>query len=281
MRRSPKREHPSRNSATYSTEIMALPQFFLENQVLAEEEAAVFALRLTKDDVQHARVLRLREDEHIAVIDAVQDYFECVIISFDQDTVLVQIASRFEEDKQRPTVVLVQGLAKGEKMDMIIRHATELGVQAFVPFAAARSVVKLADKKAEDKVRRWQAIAKSAAMQSGQHAIPEVSSVLSLQEVCEFVAGASVVVICWEEERTETIHSLVGAVLARLRIAPEDARVAVIVGPEGGLTETEVDALRAANSRAGTVSLGSSILRTETAGIVAPALVFYDLEHLQ
>lgn len=260
---------------------MALPRFFLENQVLAEAAAGTFALRLSEEDMRHARVLRLKAPEHIAVIDAAQDYFECALVSFDNETLMVEISSREDVDVQRPTLVLVQGLAKGEKMDMIIRHATEVGVQAFVPFEAARSVVKLNEKKAEEKQRRWQSIAKSAAMQSGQNLVPEVAAPQTLKEVCSFIAGATMVLICWEEERAETIHSFVGHALAKQQTMPEDARVVVIVGPEGGLTEGEVSAFCAANACAQPVSLGPSILRTETAGIVAPALVLYELENLQ
>lgn len=133
---------------------MALPQFFLDHQIIAEETASSFPLRLSDEDFRHARVLRLKPGEHIAVIDAMLDYFECEIVAFDHDTLMVQITNAFGKDIQRPAVVLVQGLAKGDKMDMIIRHATELGVAGFIPFVGSRSIVKLDQKKEKNRVHR-------------------------------------------------------------------------------------------------------------------------------
>ena len=258
---------------------MSLQHFYLENQVLALESEAVFPLRLSRDDAKHARVLRLAAGEHVAVVDAARDYFECEIVSFDGEVPLVRISQHLEAGAQGPSVVLVQGLAKGDKMETVIRHATELGVSAFVPLACERSVVKLDAKKGAAKVERWQAIAKSAAMQSGQPFVPEVAQPHTLRETCELLKEATAVLICWEEaphtaRLADALHRGMAAVGCRV---PADARVAVVVGPEGGLTQGEVDALLACNDRASLVSLGSSILRTETAGIVAPALVLYEL----
>ena len=98
---------------------MSLPHFFLREQVLAFESAPVFALHLDADDTKHAKVLRLAVGEHIAVVDAVSDYFECEIVSFEGDELSVSIAQKLSS-YARPEVVLVQGLAKGEKMDTIV-----------------------------------------------------------------------------------------------------------------------------------------------------------------
>ena len=172
---------------------MSLQHFYLEDQVLGEEVGEVFPLRLSIDDAKHARVLRLASKEHIAVIDAVQDYFECEVVAFDDALPLVRIARRFEAEPDGPTVLLVQGLAKGDKMETVIRHATELGVAGFVPYTADRSIVKLDRKKAAARTERWRAVAKSAAMQSGQRSVPEVCKPALLDEVCGILANASAV----------------------------------------------------------------------------------------
>ena len=138
---------------------MSLPRFFLENQVLAAETEAVFPLRLESDDAKHARVLRLAAGEHIAVIDADQDYFECKIVDFTDELPLVSIARHEDASEAGPQVILLQGLAKGDKMETVIRHATEVGVAAFVPLACARSIVKLDAKKAAAKTERWRGAA--------------------------------------------------------------------------------------------------------------------------
>ncbi len=257
---------------------MSLPRFFLENQVLAAETEAVFPLRLAADDARHAKVLRLAAGEHIAVIDAAQDYFECVIADFSDGLPLVSIARHDDGGVSGPQVVLLQGLAKGDKMETVIRHATEVGVAAFVPLACARSVVKLAGKKAATKTERWRAIAKSAAMQSGQLRIPEVSEPVGVRAAAEMIVGATCVLVCWEEApETARLSEAVQGALVATRTPAADARVAVVVGPEGGLTEDEVQVLLACNPRARLVTLGPSILRTEPAGTVAPALALYEL----
>lgn len=259
---------------------MSLPQFFLDDQVLAREGQATFPLRLSRDDAKHARVLRLAPGEHIAVVDAARDYFECEIVDFTDEIPLVRIAAKLDAADDEPTVILVQGLPKGDKLELVIRHATEIGVSGFVPMKCARSIVKLDEKKAHSKVERWSSIAKSAAMQAGRRLIPEVSMPMTVRETCDLLKEATAVLICWEEapqtaNLAEALHAGLAACGADRN--PADARIAVVVGPEGGLSQDEVDALLACNPRAALVSLGSSILRTETAGLIAPALALYEL----
>ncbi len=266
---------------------MSLPHFFLTDQVIAEEADQVFSLELDRDDAKHARVLRLAPGEHLAVIDAEGYYFECEITSFDEGLPLVKVAQRLDAPPSPAQVCLVQGLAKGDKMETVIRHATELGVSRFIPFAAARSIMKVDARKVDAKVARWQAIAKSAAMQSGQTCLPQVAAPVGLKGLACELRDFDAVLICWEEAPgTCLISEALSCVTERLArvdgAAGSDAvpRIAVVVGPEGGLASQEVDALLAANDHARLVSLGSSILRTETAGVVAPALVLYELGQL-
>ena len=259
---------------------MSLHRFFLENQVLAQESAEEFALRLSADDLKHARVLRLQVGEHIAVIDAATDYFECEIVSFDDD-VRVRIASHETSEEPGPQVILLQGLAKGDKFDDVVRHATEIGVAAFIPLVCERSVVKLDEKKAAARVARWENIAKSAAMQAGLRSIPEIAQPATVREACEMIAGATCVLVAWEEAGKLTIKEALQNALAATLTPVEDARVAVVVGPEGGLTQAEVEQLVASNAHGFAVTLGPNILRTETAGLIAPAIAIYELGGLQ
>ena len=257
---------------------MSLPHFFLENQVLSLEAEQEFTLQVSADDAKHAKVLRLQPGEHIAVVDASSDYFECEVASFDSGVLRVAIAQRLDAPK-RPRVTLVQGLAKGDKMDSIVRHATEVGICTFVPLVCERSVVKLDAKKAAARQARWKAIAKSASMQSGRSNMPEVSLPMRVAEAAKALAGSPAVLVCWEEAPLEsTIHCALDQLLAGKGENPADAHVAIVIGPEGGLAEAEVQTFLSVCPNARAVSLGSSILRTETAGIVAPALVMYELE---
>lgn len=256
---------------------MSLHRFFLDAQVLAAEEAGAFPLRLAEDDRRHAKALRLAPGEHIAVIDAADDYFECEVASVADGIPIVRISQHLDPPAM-PTVVLAQGLPKGDKMDEVIRHATELGVAAFVPLACERSVVRLDGQKAAKRTARWRAIAKSAAMQSGQPRIPEVSEPMGVDGACALFAECTAVIACWEEAPgAASLREAIARALARTSTPPADARIAVVVGPEGGLAEAEVGRLLACNRDAVLVTLGPSILRTETAGVVAPALVLYEL----
>ncbi len=260
---------------------MSIPHFYLENQVVASEEAEAFPLRLSPGDVKHARALRLAPGEHMAVIDAAGDYFECEIVAFSDAIPLVRIAQHGRDVPERPSIVLVQGLAKGDKMDTVVRHATELGVGAIVPLACERAVVRLDAKKAQAKTERWRAVAKSAAMQSGQPRLAEVTLPQSVEQAASLVAQAHAVLVCWEEApQSAFLDDALERALDAQCMPARDARVAVVVGPEGGLAPCEVDAFLSCSDYASLVTLGPSILRTETAGIVAPALIMHALERV-
>ncbi len=252
---------------------MSLHHFFLDGQVLADLGASEFALSLSEEDAKHARVLRLSPGEHIGVVDAARDYFELEILSAD-DGIVARIAQRLDAPRASVSVTLVQGLAKGDKMDDIVRHATEVGIDAFVPLSSSRCVMKLDAKKVKSRVARWQAIAHSAAMQSGRMTEPVVLPPQTVGQVAQMLADFDCVLVCWEEcPATKTIAAALASTLGD-SAAADCARIAVVVGPEGGLSADEVERLTAGDA-ACPVTLGPSILRTETAGVVAPALVLY------
>ncbi len=261
---------------------MALPHFFLETQILEHELEPMFSLRLSKDDLAHARVLRLKPPEHIAVIDATGVYYECKIVQFDAAGLFVRISRKAADaNSQRPWLTLALGLSKANKMDMVMRSATELGVNAFIPFSCERSVVKLDERKNETRLSRWRAILKSAAMQSGQVRIPELDTPKTFDELCLCAEHAHLVLICWEEEEEAQLGDVLVRALLTQGIRLEDARILLIIGPEGGLSFSEIALIQASNPFAFTVSLGPSILRTETAGIIAPALTLYELDRMK
>lgn len=251
---------------------MSLHRFFLKDQVLSQETEEVFCLRLCDEDVRHAKVLRLREGEHIAVVDASSDYFECEICSMDGG-ISVRIARRCELETAPFDVVLVQGVAKGDKMDSIVRHATEIGVSEIVPALFARSVVKLNSANALKKQSRWQSIAKSAAMQSGRMDIPAIAAPSEIESICASLSSADRVLVFWEEAApTDTISAALESIKSI-----ENATVAVVVGPEGGLDKKEIELILRTCGNAKVVTLGDTILRTETAALIASALTIYEL----
>jgi 16S rRNA (uracil1498-N3)-methyltransferase len=159
-------------------------------------------------------------------------------------------------------LTLAQGVPKGDKMDGIVRMATELGVTRVVPLLTARTVVRLEPARWGSRLGRWRRIATEAAQQSGRATVPDIAGPREVAPWASEAAVAGLLVCLWEEER-EGLDK-------RLPSGPR-ARVTVIVGPEGGLTPDEVQGL----TRAGAVvaGLGPRLLRTETAGAVAVALL--------
>lgn len=249
-----------------------MPRFFLDEQVISEVLSDVFPLDLAPDDAKHAKVLRLSSGEHIAVVDASSDYFELEIVEVRDSGLLCKISSRGAHAPAFPKVSVFQGLPKGDKLDAVVRQGTEIGVSEFVPFECSRSVVKLDPKKAEKRTSRLRSIAKSAAMQAGREKIPDVSEICSFDDAVGRLAEHDAAIVFWEESPAEArVHEF----LESLGSAIEN--IAIVVGPEGGFSDGEVERMLAANAQSSPATLGNSILRTETAGVVAAAIVIYEL----
>ena len=166
-------------------------------------------------------------------------------------------------------LVLAQGLAKGEKMDFIIQKAVEMGAYSVIPVAMEHSVVRLDGVKAAKKVERWQKIAESAAKQSKRDLIPQVQPVQSMAEMLTS-CDCETKIIAYECEDRLSLKAALQAAGAAGGIH----ELLLIIGPEGGISEGELELARQAG--AVPVSLGRRILRAETAGLVAMSAIFYE-----
>ena len=217
-------------------------------------------------------VLRMQPGDTVQV--AADDGIRFVgrITELGRNTVTVREVEILHESHE-PTVrlALLQGLAKGEKMDWIVQKAVEIGVSDLYPVAMAHSVVRLESGRAEKKVERWQKIAESAAKQSKRDVVPRVHPVLPLDKALEDAACELTVLAYESEDRTG---------LKEVLRAHEGARsVAVVIGPEGGIATEEADLAKAHGAVA--ASLGPRILRTETAGLVACVAILYETDNLE
>ncbi|HZF05099.1 MAG TPA: 16S rRNA (uracil(1498)-N(3))-methyltransferase [Patescibacteria group bacterium] len=203
-----------------------------------------------------ARVLRLRPGDTVLASDgAGHDYTVRLDAVRPRATgVVVGVAETAGESPL--AVTLVQGLPKGDKLETIVRAATELGVARVVPAIAARTVVRLADGQAAARLARWQRVAREAAKQCGRRVVPDVAPPRPLEACLDEAREADLALCLWEGDAPP-----LGAALAE---AKRPRRVVVLVGPEGGLDHREIDAARARGWRV--VGLGGRILRTETAG---------------
>ena len=211
-------------------------------------------------DVNHiVHVLRMKVGEEVSVHDDVNRKYLCRIEKLLEERVVLSIVEQQESDTELSCpIYLFQGLPKGDKMEWIIQKCVELGVHAIVPVATKRAVVKLDEKKAQKKVNRWNAIAESAAKQSGRGIVPEVLPVMKWKEALEYARQLDVKMIPYE------------------KAAGINATVGIFIGPEGGFEEAEVEAAKAMG--AVPVTLGKRILRTETAGMTILSILMYHLE---
>ena len=167
-------------------------------------------------------------------------------------------------------ITAVSSLAKGEKMELIIQKAVEIGVAEIFPLAMDHSVVVLDRSKAGKKTERWQKIAEAAAKQSKRDMIPDVHEVMKLSQVLQEEKW-DLLVIAYESENRISLKEV-------LQAHKNAKSIGVIIGPEGGLSNEEVKAAQEAGGIA--VSLGRRILRTETAGLVAAAAILYETDNL-
>ena len=243
-------------------------QFFVEPEQIGPEWATI-----TGPDVNHIRnVLRMRPGEAVRISDGKGSCYDGTIDTLQSDEIIVRLTGEKMESTELPVeVVLFQGLPKSDKMEWIIQKNTELGVGAIVPVATSRAVVKLDEKKADSKVKRWNGIAEAAAKQSKRTLIPEVRSVLSFKQALAESATFDVKLMPYENaEGMAFTRKCIG------EIRP-GAKVAVFIGPEGGFSEEEVKT--ASEMGFLPITLGRRILRTETAGMSVLSMISYALEN--
>lgn len=224
-------------------------------------------------DVNHIRnVLRMKAGQELSVSNGRDGReYRCGILALEEDKVICELRFVKEDKVELPSrVYLFQGLPKGDKMELIIQKAVELGVYQVIPVAAKRCVVKLDDKKAAARLARWQGIAEAAAKQSRRAIVPEVKQVLPFPRAAEYASRAKLRLIPYElAEDMEKTRSLIDG------LEPGDD-VAVFIGPEGGFEESEI--ALAGEKGIVPVTLGRRILRTETAGLTVLSWLAYRLE---
>ena len=246
-----------------------MQRFFVEPYQVLEEEHRI---TLTGPDLNHMKnVLRMRPGEEFLVSGGGNDLL-CAVESLDADFVSARILGEQPSRELPAGIWLFQGLPKSDKMELIIQKAVELGAAGIIPVATKNAVVKLDAKKEESRLRRWQAIAESAAKQSKRSLVPEIGRVLSFKEAVARMDrdGFDLRLIPYENERG------MEATREAFARAGEAKRIAVFIGPEGGFDETEVNLARSADILP--VSLGKRILRTETAGLAVLAALMLRLE---
>ena len=234
---------------------------------LAEE------IEITGGDAHHlARVMRAQIGDEIVVADGEGRTAGMRVSGIDRDAVRLHLLEYLAPEVSASTeVILVQALLKGEKMDVVVQKAVELGASALYPIETEHVVVRYDAKKVAAKSVRWQKIADEAAKQCGRSALMRVAAVAPLSALLQdadlFDAPDTAAVFCYEAERTQSMRTVLRSVDAR--------RIVLIVGAEGGFSPTEAATIRAAGAQS--VSLGRLILRAETAALAALSVTQYEL----
>lgn len=243
---------------------------FFVNQEQIEEES----IRIIGSDVNHIRnVLRMKPGEELLISSREGGDYHCRVEVVEEEEVLTHIMWKESLGRELAcSVILFQGLPKGDKMELIIQKNIELGVHAIVPVAMKRCVVKLDAKKADAKQKRWQQIAEGAAKQSKRGIVPEILPVMSYSEALAYARDLDVKLLPYEcADGMKATKELLSAI-------EPGQKVGIFIGPEGGFEEQEVEAAKGEGFRV--MTLGRRILRTETAGMMLMSVLSYLLEEI-
>lgn len=224
-----------------------MPDFFADS---IQDQRVTF----NKEDSHHAlKVLRLREGEALRV--SVDGKRYEAVFEGGKELATAKITGELESSEPGTRVTLYQGWPKGDKVEQIIRQCTEMGVYAVVPVVFSRCVAKPDNEK---RLERLQKIAREAAMQSGRTIIPSVLSPIAVEELYTRLSQHELALVPYEKERQSALRETVKG----------QRDIALVIGPEGGITENEI-----ANMPAMPITLGRRILRTETAGLASIAMI--------
>lgn len=239
--------------------------FFIKNENLIDG-----FVKIDGKDFNHIKnVLRMKVgDKFLVSLDKRNNL--CQIDSFSSDAVLAKILIEDFVDSSLPIeIYLFQGIPKSDKLELIIQKTVELGVYKIIPVKMERCIAKIEDKKIKSKTERYQAIAQSAAEQSKRTIIPDVNQPLSFKEALEMSRNLDMLLIPYENEKG------ILSTKEALNKIKKGFRVGVLIGPEGGFSEKEIEL---ASNFGTTISLGKRILRTETASITALSMLMLHAE---
>ncbi len=244
-------------------------QFFVEENQVGKD-----FITITGPDVFHMKqVLRMKPGEIVRVISGGGQDYECRVLELTDTFVQLDILDSEAAHTELPCrIYLFQALAKGSRMEYIIQKAVELGVYEIIPVAMKYCVVKLDSRKEQGKITRWQAIAESAAKQSKRSRIPLVRPVMDYPQAVAYAGECDFRFVPYENERG---MQATAQALESLRTIKQGQSISVLIGPEGGFCEEEIDAVR---QQMQVLSLGKRILRTDTAAITAMSVLMLHLE---
>lgn len=250
---------------------MAVQRYFIHSNQMNDTTVTI-----TGEDVHHiVRVMRMNvDDQLLCSCSETRQTARCKIAEITNESVVTHIVEWIKAETELPVrITIANGLPKGDKLELVIQKGTELGAEMFIPFNAARSIAKWDDKKGVKKVERWNKIAKEAAEQAHRSFIPEVVESMSFTELLQVSEQYDYKLVAYEESAKEGERAAFASTLQQMK---QDESVLIVFGPEGGLTDKEIEKL----TQQGFVccALGPRILRTETAPLYALSAISYHFE---
>lgn len=208
----------------------------------------------------HASVVRrITEGEQILLTDGAGAVAECRVAAVAKGRLEAEVQRVTRLAEERPRVVVVQAIPKGERGEQAVEMLTEVGVDRIVPWQAARSIARWKGERAEKSLRKWRSTAHEAAKQARRAWFPEVSEPVDTAGVAQLLQDASVRVV---------LHEAASGPLADVPV-PGRAEIVIVVGPEGGITDEELATFSSVGAEP--VRMGTSVLRSSTAGVAAAA----------
>lgn len=233
--------------------------FYIPQDQIKDDEVSISGL-----EHHHLRnVLRIGSNEKIRIIDGIGTVYIAKVLHTDSELSCAKILNQVYYEKKTPKITLFQVIPKNDKMTLILQKTTELGVNKIIPIITARSL----QEPSKNRFERWQNIVISATKQSKRVWLPILCDLMSFEEFLKSIQSYTLCLFFWENEKEQHIKSV-------LQQTSNVKSIAVIVGPEGGFTDKEAN--DAIESGCIPVSLGSNILRTETAAIAAITILAYE-----
>lgn len=230
-----------------------------------------FVYKLSVEDFHYlSRVRRLKKGERLELVVDSALVRVCEVVALEDGLLSVTLVEELPAvSSVSAEITLIQGLPKQDKMSDILNGCTQLGVSTFYPVEMSRSIVAYSDKQKQKKLERWKEVVHAASLQSYQIKQPEVKPVTTWNSFLSEFDGSKYdsLLVAWEDETGATLKSILSSVKKKC------PKIAIVIGPEGGLTQDEVEALK----RKGfvSISLGSTILRTEVAGLVGCSQIIF------
>jgi 16S rRNA (uracil1498-N3)-methyltransferase len=248
-----------------------MPKFFVNKEYIKNEKIEILG-----EDVNHIKnVLRknIKDKIEVCSVGSGQNYI-CEIQEIEKERILCNIIEKTEGISEPCTYVhIYQGLPKSDKMELIIQKSVELGVSEITPVNMSRCIVKLDGKEQKKKIERWQKISEVAAKQSGRDIIPVINNICNVSEIAKQCKDYDLILLAYENEKENKLKTEI-ELLKQLK--KQNLKIAVIIGPEGGIAPEELEKIQKEGAKV--ITLGERILRTETVALNVLSVIMYEFE---